>query len=29
MLTIRALRPEDLPSLLEIERASSAAAHWR
>ena len=29
MLTIRALRPEDLPALIEIERAAPAAAHWR
>jgi len=29
MLTIRALRPDDLPALIEMERAAPAAAHWR
>jgi [ribosomal protein S18]-alanine N-acetyltransferase len=29
MLTIRALRPDDLPALIEIERSAPTAAHWR
>jgi len=29
MLTIRALRPDDLPALIEMERAAPTAAHWR
>ena len=29
MLTIRALRPDDLPALIEMERAAAMAAHWR
>src|SRR5215475_3225134 len=29
MLTIRALRPNDLPALIEMERAAPTAAHWR
>lgn len=28
MLTIRALRPDDLPALIEIGRNAPAAAHW-
>jgi len=28
MLTIRALRSEDVPTLMEIERASPTVAHW-
>lgn len=29
MLRIRALRPDDLPALMEIERSAPTAAHWR
>jgi ribosomal-protein-alanine N-acetyltransferase len=29
MLTIRALRQEDLPALIEMERAAPTAAHWK